>query len=95
MLGARVFEKQPVVLYGPRRLVGLIVQLCKIVMRRSICGGTVQHVEQRFLGPVELSRAALGEREVYPGVQVTRLQIEGGSELGDGLIRAAQRVQPC
>ena len=61
-----------VVLYGSRRLVRLIVQLRKIVMRRSICRGSVQHVEQVFLRHINPAGTALGQRQVDQGVDVAR-----------------------
>jgi hypothetical protein len=37
-------EKGAVVVDGARRLVGLIVQLSKIVMRRALCGAAIKAV---------------------------------------------------
>ena len=93
MLGARVFEKQPVVLYGSRWLVGLIVQLRKIVMRRSIRRGTVQHVEQVFLRHVDPAGTALGQREVDPGIEVPGLNRQSRLKLGHGLVLSSLHQQ--
>jgi len=69
-----VFEKQPVVLDGSRRLVGLIVELGQIVMRRGVCRRAAQDIEQRFLGCFETTRTALGESEVDARIQVAWLE---------------------
>lgn len=93
MLGARVFEKQPVVLYGSRWLVSLIVQLRKIVMRRSICRGTVQHVEQVFLRHIDPAGTARGQREVDPGIEVPGLHRQGRLKLGHCLVLSSLHEQ--
>src|SRR5882672_12246077 len=93
MLGARVLEKQPVVLYGARRLVGLIVQLRKIVMRGSISGCTVQGIEQSFFGRVEVAGAAVDQREVDERVQIARVDRQGRLKLCRGVGGASQHQQ--
>lgn len=93
MLGARVFEKHPVVLYGSRRLVGLIVQLGKIVMRGSVPWSTVEDIEQAFLCQVELTEGPFGQREIDSGIQVPRLDLKGRLKLSHGLIRPSQQEQ--
>ncbi len=93
MLGARVFEKQPVVLYGSRWLVSLIVQLRKIVMRRSICRGTVQHVEQVFLRHLDPAGTAGGQREVDPGIEVPGLHRQRRLKLGHRLVLSSLHQQ--
>jgi len=93
MLGARVFEKQPVVLYGLRWLVSLIVQLRKIVMRRGICRGSVQHVEQVFLRHINPAGTALGQRQVDPGVEVPGGQRQCRLELSHSLVPSSLHQQ--
>jgi hypothetical protein len=88
-----VFEKQPVVLDGSRRLVGLIVELGQIVMRRGVCRRAAQDIEQRFLGCLETTRTALGESEVDARIQVAWLELESRLKLSDRLVRAPEHEQ--
>lgn len=86
-------EKPAVMLHGARRLIGLIVQLGKIVMRRSIPRIDRQRTQECFLGEVSLPRGPLGQRQVDERIEVAGDKRQRRSKLGDRLISPALHEQ--
>ena len=73
VFGPRSVEERAVVLYGARRLVSLIVQLSKIVMRRGISWRNRHCPDERLLGQIELARGAKRHGEIHECIDVPRL----------------------
>src|SRR5215218_2810728 len=82
-------EERAVVLDGARRLVSLIVQLSKIVMRRGIPRSNRQRLHQCFLRQIEFPRCAQCDCEVYECIQVPRLVTEDHAKLCRRLLHLA------
>ena len=94
MLGARVFEKPPVVLDGARRLICLIVQLGKIVMRGGISRRNGSAPRAVFPWPRRAGRRwPVGEREIDERIEIRRVERERRLKLCRGLVGSSQHQQ--
>jgi hypothetical protein len=93
MFGAGVLEERPVVIDGPARLPGMVVDHSQIVMRGRVRRRQHERLQQGFFRWLEPTLSFVSEGQVHQRIRIAGIQLRGPPESHSRILDAARGQQ--